>query len=129
MCGICGFSGRDNKNILKGMADSIVHRGPDDEGYYADGLMNLGMRRLSIVDVESGNQPICNEDCSIWVVFNGEIYNHLELRKDLEEKGHRFRTHHSDTEVVIHLYEEYGAKSGQRRLTVCSVLPCGIRER
>ena len=100
--------------VMESMNQTIVHRGPDDDGYYADEFMNLGMRRLSIVDLESGKQPICNEDCSIWVVFNGEIYNHLELRKGLEQKGHRFRTHHSDTEVVVHLYEEYGEKWPQK---------------
>ena len=87
MCGIVGFTGRKNRTLLRTMADTVVHRGPDDDGYYADGKINLGMRRLSIVDVEYGQQPICNEDESIWVVFNGEIYNHIELRKDLENKG------------------------------------------
>jgi len=114
MCGIIGFSGTANMKVMESMNQTIVHRGPDDDGYYADEFMNLGMRRLSIVDLESGKQPICNEDCSIWVVFNGEIYNHLELRKGLEQKGHRFRTHHSDTEVVVHLYEEYGEKWPQK---------------
>lgn len=86
----------------------IIHRGPDEDGYYADGNINLGMRRLSIIDVTTGHQPIHNEDRSIWTVFNGEIYNFQELRKELEEKGHSFYTDHSDTEVVVHLYEEYG---------------------
>lgn len=86
----------------------IIHRGPDEDGYYADGNINLGMRRLSIIDVTTGHQPIHNEDRSIWTVFNGEIYNFQELRKELEEKGHRFYTDHSDTEVIVHLYEEYG---------------------
>lgn len=108
MCGIVGFTGRNNQKSLRTMADSIVHRGPDDNGYYSDGWMNLGVRRLSIVDIEYGKQPISNEDGSVWVVFNGEIYNHAELRKDLENKHHKFKTHHSDTEVIIHLYEEYG---------------------
>lgn len=110
MCGIVGFSGSTDKKVLDSMNQAVIHRGPDDDGFYVDDFMNLGMRRLSIVDLESGKQPICNEDGSIWVVFNGEIYNHLELRKDLEQKGHRFRSHHSDTEVIVHLYEEYGEK-------------------
>lgn len=108
MCGICGFSGRQDDAILHKMASSIYHRGPDDDGYYADGDVNLGMRRLSIVDLRDGKQPICNEDRTIWVIFNGEIYNHPELRSDLIERGHRFTTDHSDTEVIVHLYEEYG---------------------
>lgn len=107
MCGICGFTGEKNYAILKNMADAIVHRGPDEDGYYADGKVNLGIRRLSIVDLETGHQPISNEDGSISVIFNGEIYNHLELRKSLEKKQHRFKTDHSDTEVIVHLYEEY----------------------
>ncbi|MFQ5953419.1 MAG: asparagine synthase (glutamine-hydrolyzing), partial [Candidatus Omnitrophota bacterium] len=107
MCGIVGFSGPENKSLLKEMNNLIYHRGPDDEGFYSSGLMNLAMRRLSIIDVETGNQPISNEDGTIWVVFNGEIYNYIELRKDLEGK-HRFKTDHSDTEVIVHLYEEYG---------------------
>lgn len=108
MCGIVGFTGRRNLKLLKAITSVLAHRGPDDDGYYADDHVNLGMRRLSIVDLESGKQPICNEDESIWVIFNGEIYNHVELRKDLEKKGHQFKTHHSDTEVIVHLYEEYG---------------------
>ena len=90
------------------MCQTIVHRGPDDEGVYARGPAGLGMRRLSIIDLSGGRQPIHNEDETIWVVFNGEIYNFLELRRELESRGHRFYTH-SDTEVIIHLYEESGA--------------------
>jgi asparagine synthase (glutamine-hydrolysing) len=108
MCGIVGFSGLNDTKILKAMNQALFHRGPDDEGYYSNGLINLGMRRLSIVDLESGKQPICNEDGLIWVVCNGEIYNHVLLRRDLEEEGHHFSTDHSDTEVIVHLYEEYG---------------------
>ncbi len=108
MCGICGFTGRVNKIILKKMTDSIVHRGPDENGFYTDGNINLGIRRLSIIDVETGHQPIHNEEKNIWTVVNGEIYNYKELRKELEKKGHRFHTDHSDTEVIVHLYEEYG---------------------
>lgn len=108
MCGICGFTGKSDEVVLNKMTDSIFHRGPDEDGFYSDGNVNLGMRRLSIIDVTTGHQPIHNEDKCIWTVFNGEIYNFQELRKWLEEKGHRFYTDHSDTEVVVHLYEEYG---------------------
>lgn len=108
MCGIAGFTGDKNQKLLKAMNDTLVHRGPDDEGYYSNGRVNLAMRRLSIVDIAGGHQPISNEDDTIWVVFNGEIYNYIEIRKSLEEKGHKFKTDHSDTEVIVHLYEEYG---------------------
>lgn len=108
MCGICGFTGARNDVVLRKMADSIFHRGPDEDGFYSDGKMNLGIRRLSIIDVDTGHQPVHNEDKNIWTVFNGEIYNFQGLRKELEEKGHRFYTDHSDTEVIVHLYEEYG---------------------
>jgi asparagine synthase (glutamine-hydrolysing) len=108
MCGICGFTGKSDEISLKRMTGSIVHRGPDDDGFYSDGLVNMGMRRLSIIDLATGRQPIHNEDKTVWTVFNGEIYNFQELRNDLIEKGHRFYTHHSDTEAIVHLYEEYG---------------------
>jgi asparagine synthase (glutamine-hydrolysing) len=108
MCGICGFSGSQNEIILKNMTDAIVHRGPDEEGFYSDGRMNFGIRRLSIIDLKTGHQPVHNEDKSLWAVFNGEIYNFQELRRDLMERGHTFYTDHSDTEVIVHLYEEYG---------------------
>lgn len=108
MCGICGFTGERETVTLTRMTDALIHRGPDEDGYYGDGKVNLGMRRLSIIDVATGHQPIHNEDETIWVVFNGEIYNYIELRKDLEKKGHTFYTDHSDTEVIVHLYEEYG---------------------
>jgi asparagine synthase (glutamine-hydrolysing) len=89
------------------MCQTIVHRGPDDEGIYAKGPAGLGMRRLSIIDLGGGRQPIHNEDRSVWVVLNGEIYNFPELRRELESHGHRFYTN-SDTEVIVHLYEELG---------------------
>jgi asparagine synthase (glutamine-hydrolysing) len=108
MCGICGFTGRPDETSLKRMTGSIVHRGPDEDGFYSDGSVNLGMRRLSIIDLATGRQPVHNEDNSVWTVFNGEIYNFQELRKELVEKGHRFYTDHSDTEAIVHLYEEYG---------------------
>jgi asparagine synthase (glutamine-hydrolysing) len=108
MCGICGFTGNSDKVVLKRMTRAIFHRGPDEDGYYSDGKINLGIRRLSIIDVTTGHQPTHNEDKSIWTAFNGEIYNFQELRKELEMKGHQFYTDHSDTEVIVHLYEEYG---------------------
>ncbi|MGQ9560880.1 MAG: asparagine synthase (glutamine-hydrolyzing) [Candidatus Oleimicrobiaceae bacterium] len=112
MCGICGiyYVAPDHKverHLLQRMTDVIVHRGPDDEGFYlADGV-GLGMRRLSIIDLVTGKQPMSNEDGSIWIVFNGEIYNHLTLRRTLEQRGHHFRTW-ADTEAIVHAYEEYG---------------------
>jgi asparagine synthase (glutamine-hydrolysing) len=92
---------------LKAMNDGLVHRGPDDEGYFSQDNVGLAMRRLSIIDLSTGHQPISNEDGSAWIVFNGEIYNFEELRADLLAKGHKFRTR-SDTETIIHLYEEKG---------------------
>ncbi|MCK4318945.1 asparagine synthase (glutamine-hydrolyzing) [Candidatus Micrarchaeota archaeon] len=106
MCGICGFFGTDKK-LLKKMCSLLSHRGPDGEGLYTDKHISLGHRRLSIIDVEGGKQPLSNEDGSIWIVYNGEIYNYKELRSSLEGKGHSFSTN-SDTEVIVHLYEEYG---------------------
>jgi len=90
------------------MRDAMVHRGPDEEGFYSDGKMNLGIRRLSIIDLETGHQPVHSEDRSLWTVFNGEIYNFQELRKELAGQGHTFYTDHSDSEVIVHLYEEDG---------------------
>jgi asparagine synthase (glutamine-hydrolysing) len=112
MCGICGklefdLGAKVEPNLLKHMADAIIHRGPDDEGYYVKGQIGLGFRRLSIIDLSGGHQPLANEDGSIWIVFNGEIYNYKDLRALLLAKGHVFKTE-SDTEVIVHLYEEYG---------------------
>jgi asparagine synthase (glutamine-hydrolysing) len=112
MCGICGIFHPDrdrrvSSNVLTEMNQQIVHRGPDDEGLFVEENVGLGMRRLSIIDVKSGHQPLANEAQNIWIVYNGEIYNHQQLRSDLEARGHRYRTH-SDTETVVHLYEEYG---------------------
>jgi asparagine synthase (glutamine-hydrolysing) len=112
MCGIAGIMqfGRDarvNRDTLRQMCAVMAHRGPDDDGFYVSGAVGLGMRRLSIVDLATGHQPISNEDETAWIVFNGEIYNHAELRQQLQKKGHRYRTQ-SDTETIIHLYEEYG---------------------
>jgi asparagine synthase (glutamine-hydrolysing) len=109
MCGICGLynsSGASSDEILR-MMEKISHRGPDDEGYYIDGPIGLGNRRLSIIDVFGGRQPQTNENKSIWIVFNGEIYNYRQLRQELIERGHVFQTQ-SDTEVILHLYEEHG---------------------
>ena len=94
-------------DALKQMCGVLVHRGPDDEGFYVDGNVGLGMRRLSVIDISGGHQPISNEDGSIWVVFNGEIYNFPELRRELESRGHEFATN-TDTETIVHAYEEYG---------------------
>ena len=107
MCGICGFSWNDEALIRK-MADRIVHRGPDQEGFFCTDSMSLGFRRLSIIDLsENGSQPMFNEDNTVCLVFNGEIYNFQELRPLLEARGHRFRSH-TDSEVILHGYEEYG---------------------
>ncbi len=114
MCGICGIvtsKENDNSHTLRKMNDELLHRGPDDSGYYETESNNyyigLGHRRLSIIDLSTGHQPISNEDGNIQIVFNGEIYNFHELRKDLIEKGHIFSTN-SDTETILHAYEEYG---------------------
>ncbi|OGG48156.1 MAG: asparagine synthase (glutamine-hydrolyzing) [Candidatus Handelsmanbacteria bacterium RIFCSPLOWO2_12_FULL_64_10] len=110
MCGIAGYwipGVEDAVTLLRRMCDAIAHRGPDDAGYYAQGEVGLGVRRLSIIDLSTGHQPIANEDRSIWVVFNGEVYNFRELRRDLEARGHRFTTA-SDTEALLHQYEEDG---------------------
>lgn len=108
MCGICGFVGYpEEKDLLGTMLSTLVHRGPDDNGTYIQPGIALGHTRLSIIDLTTGHQPIHNEDNTLWIVFNGEIYNYLELREDLIKKGHRFYTQ-SDTEVIIHLYEEEG---------------------
>jgi asparagine synthase (glutamine-hydrolysing) len=112
MCGICGIfifdkTQRVDREVLSDMNRQIAHRGPDDDGFFVDGNVGLAMRRLSIIDIRTGHQPLSNEDGSIWIVFNGEIYNHGDLRKDLMSRGHRYRTQ-SDTETIVHLYEEYG---------------------
>ena len=112
MCGLAGKvvfdrGGVVSRTLLERMCAHLVHRGPDDEGYYVKGPVGLGHRRLEIIDLETGRQPISNEDQSVWVVLNGEIYNYLELREELVSRGHRFRTT-TDTEVLVHLYEERG---------------------
>ncbi|MEW6534751.1 MAG: XrtA/PEP-CTERM system amidotransferase [Candidatus Auribacterota bacterium] len=114
MCGIAGvlhFNKKPvTKQLLKAMNDTISHRGPDAEGYHFDDGVGIAHRRLSIIDLSGGKQPLANEDDTVWIVFNGEIYNFQELKKDLEAKGHQFSTH-SDTEVIVHMYEEYGEES------------------
>ncbi len=111
MCGICGIVRQDGapveQRLLEQMNNAIRHRGPDGEGYYNRAGVGLAMRRLAIIDLVTGDQPIANETQTVWVVFNGEIYNFPDLRADLEKRGHTFRTH-SDTECIVHLYEEYG---------------------
>ncbi len=114
MCGICGFFLTDRRrrvdlDALARMNRRIAHRGPDDDGFLLDENVGLAMRRLSIIDVKTGHQPIGNETSDIWIVFNGEIYNHQQLRVQLEGKGHHYRTR-SDTETIVHLYEEYGLR-------------------
>ncbi|MGI8884527.1 MAG: asparagine synthase (glutamine-hydrolyzing) [Pyrinomonadaceae bacterium] len=112
MCGIVGIINANSRvakrEILEGMNKCIVHRGPDEDGFYVNGNAALAMRRLSIIDLAGGQQPIHNHDKTKWIVFNGEIYNYQKLREDLEKRGHRFYTN-SDTEAIVHLYDEYGA--------------------
>lgn len=113
MCGICGFTWRD-ETLIRSMAETLTHRGPDQDGFYCSEQVSLGHRRLSIIDLsENGRQPMFNEDGSVVVVFNGEIYNFAELRTELEQKGHVFSSR-SDTEVIIHGYEEWGLDSINR---------------
>jgi asparagine synthase (glutamine-hydrolysing) len=111
MCGIVGLVRNDGKpvdrDLLARMNDAIRHRGPDDDGFYLNGPVGLGMRRLAIIDLKSGQQPIHNQDGTTWIVFNGEIYNYLELRQQLEKLGHTFYTN-SDTEAIVHAYDQYG---------------------
>src|SRR6516162_1701436 len=118
MCGICGAVNFDRKHrvtrcALEAMNQQIVHRGPDDAGFYLSENVGLAMRRLSIIDLETGHQPVSNEDGTVWVAYNGEIYNHQELRSDRLASGHHYRTQ-SDTETIVHLYEEYGRQCVQR---------------
>lgn len=118
MCGIVGIVDLKGRKIeretIKAMADQIIHRGPDDEGFFIGDGVAFGARRLKIIDLETGHQPQCNEDGTIWITYNGEIYNFLDLRRELEGKGHIFKTK-SDTEVIVHLYEEEG-EEGLKKL-------------
>ena len=114
MCGICGqFNFIRNEpvepDMIRRMTQTMVHRGPDDEGYFFDGALGFGFRRLSIIDLAGGHQPMSDAEETVWVILNGEIYNYKELRAELEQRGHRFRTK-SDTEVVIHGYKEWGTE-------------------
>jgi len=117
VCGIAGIVRWDGQPVredeIRAMCGVMAHRGPDDEGVYIGEGVALGMRRLSIIDLSNGFQPISNEDGTIWIVFNGEIYNYQELRRDLERHGHVFRTA-SDTETIVHLYEEVGPRCVDR---------------
>src|SRR6476646_9674028 len=115
MCGINGIAlsrrsrSEVDRDVLERMRDVIKHRGPDDCGAFIDGRIGLGHRRLSIVDVAAGHQPMTNEDGSLQITYNGEIYNHADFRAELEAKGHIYQTH-CDTETILHLYEEHGAR-------------------
>src|SRR5438477_7238061 len=117
MCGIAGILSLDGRPVaaedVRSMCDAIVHRGPDDEGFFIRPDVGLGMRRLSIIDLHTGHQPMSNEDGTVWVVFNGEIYDFQRLRNNLISRGHRFTTQ-SDTETIIHLYEEEGVQGIHR---------------
>ena len=117
MCGICGIIHFDGEPVakptLKAMNDRLRHRGPDDEGYFIEGHVGLAMRRLKIIDIGGSDQPLTNEDGSLQVIFNGEIYNYRELRADLDRRGHRFRTA-GDGETIAHLYEDAGAALPER---------------
>ncbi|MGT2951412.1 asparagine synthase (glutamine-hydrolyzing) [Streptococcus cuniculi] len=117
MCGFVGFYSNTitDKNVVKEMSDQIAHRGPDSDGYYFDKGINFGFRRLSIIDLNEGSQPILNESNDIAIIFNGEIYNYQEIREDLVQKGYHFKTH-TDTEVILHGYEEYGEEGILSRL-------------
>src|SRR5437773_5789909 len=114
MCGICGqFNFIRNEPVepdtIRRMTETIVHRGPDEEGYFISGPVGLGFRRLSIIDLAGGHQPMSDAEETVWLIFNGEIYNFKELRAELEERGHYFRTR-SDTEAIIHGYKEWGTE-------------------
>ena len=115
MCGFAGFTGylEDGETVLTNMMNKIIHRGPDSAGQHIDGKAYLGFRRLSIIDLDNGSQPMYNETNDVLIVFNGEIYNHMDLREDLLSKGHVFKNN-SDTEVLIHAYEEYGQEMLQK---------------
>src|SRR5580700_4027032 len=110
MCGIAGYlpkSGVPDPSVIRAMCAAMRHRGPDDEGIHTERNCGIGMRRLSIIDLSTGHQPMSNEDQTVWVVFNGEIYNYQGLRDRLRGRGHRFTTN-SDTETLVHLHEEEG---------------------
>ncbi|MCJ7580300.1 MAG: asparagine synthase (glutamine-hydrolyzing), partial [Candidatus Aminicenantes bacterium] len=112
MCGICGIAHKSRSHfvpssLVESMCQTIIHRGPDDQGVFVENNIGLGVRRLSILDVEGGHQPLSNEDSSVWVAYNGEIYNCPELRNELSARGHIFQSR-ADTEILVHSYEEWG---------------------
>src|SRR3954452_13201264 len=133
MCGICGLvstsGGQPDRAALDAMNRTLAHRGPDSDGSVADGPGALAARRLSIIALARGDQPIANEDETVWVVQNGEIYNHAELRAELEKQGHRMRTDHSDTELLVHLYEQHGPHFAERLRGMFAVAIWDSRER
>jgi asparagine synthase (glutamine-hydrolysing) len=131
MCGIAGIikkSGPLHENELVSMTDSLRHRGPDGSGYHFHEHVGIGHRRLSIIDLEGGKQPLCNEDKTIWITFNGEIYNYPELKKQLQQAGHRFQTN-SDTEVIVHAYEEWGTNCVKKLRGMFAFAICDQRKR
>ena len=132
MCGICGIFNRSDDPIdrvtLELMNKAILHRGPDGEGYFLDGGIGLGHRRLSIIDLDGGAQPMPNEDGTLQIIFNGEIYNYIELREELLALGHRFRTS-SDTEVIVHAYEQWGVECVNRFNGMFAFAIVNVREK
>src|SRR5581483_8459717 len=131
MCGICGIAtthGRVDVERLRAMSQTLFHRGPDSEGMHVDGTVGIAARRLAIIDLTGGDQPIPNEDGSVVVVQNGEIYNYRELQRELERAGHAFRTH-CDTEVLVHGYEEWGPKLWERLRGMFAVAVWDARRR
>src|SRR6476661_3342173 len=133
MCGICGLVATSGEapdlGAVEAMNDTLQHRGPDSAGMVVNGPVGLAARRLSIIDLETGDQPIANEDRSVHVVQNGEIYNHAQLRRELEAQGHRMRTDHSDTEVLVHLYEQHGPAFAERLRGMFAVAIWDARKR
>src|SRR5579885_1020836 len=131
MCGIAGFvtltPQQDSAAVLSRMTEALYHRGPDAHGYYRDAYASLGHRRLSIIDLTSGQQPMCNEDGNLWITYNGEIFNHADLRPALEQAGHRYKSH-CDTETILHAYEQYGPEC-LSLFRECSPLPSGTSVR
>src|SRR5439155_23966027 len=114
ICGIASSRGAVDRDRLAAMSARLAHRGPDSEGTFVDGGVGLAARRLAIIDLAGGDQPIANEDGTCTVVQNGEIYNYAQLTRELERGGHRFRTDHSDTEMLVHAYEEWGLSFPER---------------
>src|SRR5215211_3007517 len=132
MCGICGIASKGEgveRETIERMSQALVHRGPDSDDVMIDGTAALAARRLEIIDLETGDQPIANEDRSVHVVQNGEIYNHAQLRRELEAQGHRMRTDHSDTEVLVHLYEQHGPGFAERLRGMFAIAIWDARQR